>query len=408
MPVVIAGSLTVLVAVRELAVNLSPGQVTGLFALIAAATLAEGVPVPLGRASAGSVSLAALFILSAGLLYGWAAAAVVAFCASVVVQVLERKEVRRVCYNAGVYALAGALAAVAMQATGASRTVGLLVISAFVGSIVFWTINVTLIVAAIARVTRQAVRFLFRSTASETLVPGAVMASTTVMLVALAESSAYLPLTLAGPLAAITLYQRTAHRSLMAMRLARTDSLTELGNYRYFTEQLDQLEAASREQDLTVGLCLFDLDDFKSINDTHGHPAGDAALQHVARALRQDGEAFRIGGDEFAILLARRTEAETRAIAARVMERVARTDFDHAESVKLSAGIAWYPQEGLEVSDLVACADVALYAAKEAGKNQISCYRPGASGRAGGGESVPAGGAATSRLARRGKPARAA
>lgn len=363
-------------AIRDLAANLHPGQVAGLFALMIAATLVETTPVPMGRASTGGVSLAALFIMSAGLLYGWAAATIVAFCASVVVQVLERKEAPRVCYNAAVYAVAGTLSALAMAVVGGIETLLLLLVSVAVGSLVFWAINITLIAAAVARVTRARMSFLARSTAVETLVPGAVMASTTVMLVSLVESSPYLPLTLVGPLAAITLYQRSVHRSLSAMKLARTDSLTELGNFRAFTEALEELERASEERELTVSLCLFDLDDFKAINDNHGHPAGDVALRHVGSALRQDGEAFRIGGDEFAILLEGKTEAEARTIAERVMHRVALSTFDHSDSVEVSAGIACYPQADMELADLVASADLALYVSKKAGKGQVSCFRP--------------------------------
>jgi diguanylate cyclase (GGDEF)-like protein len=407
-PVLVLGTVALAAAVLDLAGSLSPAEVGALVVLMAAATLAETFPVPVGRSSMGSVSLSALFILAGGLLFGWAAATVVAFCASVAVQVIERKEVRRVCYNAGAYAIAGALGGLAMEATGGNQTVATLVISACVGSIVFWLVNITLISAAIARVTRQGVVFLLRVTALESFVPGAVMASTTVMLVALADSSHYLPLTLIGPLAAITLYQRTVHRSLTAMKLARTDSLTELGNYRHFTEKLDGLEAAASEGEVTVSLCLFDLDDFKSINDLHGHVAGDSALQHVARALRQNGEAFRLGGDEFAIVLDGRTEAEALSIAARVMERVARTAFKHGENVGLSVGIASYPQDGLDISELVTCADVALYAAKGGGKNQVSCYRPGVAPPPRGPVVERSSGVAASRVARRGRPAQAA
>jgi diguanylate cyclase (GGDEF)-like protein len=192
------------------------------------------------------------------------------------------------------------------------------------------------------------------------------------------------------------------------MKLARTDSLTELSNYHHFTEKLDVLEAAASEGKLTVSLCLFDLDDFKSINDLQGHVAGDSALQHVARALRQNGEAFRLGGDEFAIVLDGRTEAEALSIARRVIERVARTAFEHGENVGLSVGIASYPQEGLDISDLVTCADVALYAAKDGGKNQISCYRPGAAPPTEGRVIERASGVAASRVARGRRPAQAA
>ena len=126
-----------------------------------------------------------------------------------------------------------------------------------------------------------------------------------------------------------------------------------------------------------LSLVLFDVDDFKSINDTHGHLSGDAALRGVAAALRQDAEAFRIGGDEFAVLLNGSTEAEARAIAMRIMATVARTSFDDSVSLELSAGIVSYPGAKIHIGDLVACADIALYAAKNAGKNRIFCYRPG-------------------------------
>ena len=159
------------------------------------------------------------------------------------------------------------------------------------------------------------------------------------------------------------------------MKLALTDSLTELGNYRHFCQKLDEYEEAARQPGLTLSLCLFDVDNFKSINDSHGHLMGDAALRSVAAAMRQDAEAFRIGGDEFALLLKGVSEDKARAIAARIMARVNAAGSEGGD-VHLSAGIATYPQDGMHIADLVACADVALYVSKNAGKNQISCYRP--------------------------------
>ncbi len=375
-PTALGATALFVVAIRELASSLSPPQVLGLAALVLAATLAEVFPVPIGRASVGGVSLAALFILGAGLLHGWTASAIVALCTSLFAQMIDRREVLRLVYNAAVYTLAGGLAGLAMQGVGSADSAGALVVSAFVGSLVFWTVNIALIVGAVARVTRQGLRALARSVTLETALPATVMASTTVMLVSLADSSPYLPLTLIGPLAAITLYQRTVHSSLSAMKLARTDSLTELGNYRHFCEKLDEYEEAARTPGLALSLCLFDVDDFKTINDSQGHLAGDAALRSVAAAMRQNAEAFRIGGDEFALLLEGRTEAETRAIAARIMARVGEASAENGASLKLSAGIASFPQHGVDITDLVAGADLALYASKHAGKNQISCYRP--------------------------------
>ena len=375
-PTALGGLAMLALAMRDLASTLSPPQVAGLAALLIAATLAEVFPVPIGRASVGGVSLAALFILGAGLLHGWTASAIVALCTSLMAQMIERREVLRLVYNAAVYTVAGGLAGLAMNAVGGNHSAGILVASAFVGSIVFWAVNIMLVIGAVSRVTRQRLGTLARSVTLETSIPAAIMASTAVMLVSLAESSPYLPLTLVGPLAAITLYQRTVHRSLSAMKLALTDSLTELGNYRHFCQKLDEYEEAAREPGLVLSLCLFDIDNFKTINDTHGHLTGDAALRSVAAAMRQDAEAFRIGGDEFALLLKGRSEAQAREIAARIMARVGANGSEHG-TVQLSAGLASYPQPGLHIADLVASADIALYASKHAGKNQISCYRPG-------------------------------
>ena len=404
-PALAAGVAMLVVALLELASELTPAQAAGLGALVVAATLAEVFPVPIGRASVGGVSLAALFILGAGLLHGWAASAVVALCTSLVAQLIEQRETHRLAYNAAVYTLAGGLAGLAMQAVGGAASAGVLVLAAFVGSVVFWATNISLVVSAVARVTRQRMTTLVRSVTTETSLPAAVMASTTVMLVALAQTSPYLPLTLVGPLAAITLYQRTVHRSLSAMKLALTDSLTELGNYRHFCQKLDEYEEEAREPGLKVSLCLFDVDDFKSINDTFGHPSGDEALRRVAAAMRQDAEAFRIGGDEFALLLRGCAESEARAIVARIMARVAETALESGASIKLSAGIASYPQPDMHIADLVACADMALYAAKRAGKNQISCYRPDAAQTSSERDARPAG---VSRATGRNRPMRAA
>ena len=160
------------------------------------------------------------------------------------------------------------------------------------------------------------------------------------------------------------------------MKLALTDSLTELGNYRHFCQKMDEYEEAVREPGLKITLCLFDVDNFKSINDTYGHLTGDAALRSLAAAMRQDTEAFRIGGDEFALLPEGRTEDEAREITARITARIGDASSEHGK-LELSAGLASFPQDGLHFADLVACADIALYASKNAGKNQISCYRPG-------------------------------
>jgi diguanylate cyclase (GGDEF)-like protein len=150
---------------------------------------------------------------------------------------------------------------------------------------------------------------------------------------------------------------------------ARRDALTGLRNRRAFDEHLDAVLRDSGETG--VSLVLFDLDNFKQINDQQGHPAGDRVLQGVARvALRQiraGEEIFRVGGEEFAIVIYGREEAG-RLVAERVRQAVAAEERNALPT--LSAGVAAH-SEGQSRDDLVQEADLALYAAKQAGKNRV-------------------------------------
>jgi diguanylate cyclase (GGDEF)-like protein/putative nucleotidyltransferase with HDIG domain len=194
------------------------------------------------------------------------------------------------------------------------------------------------------------------------------MTSLSLMLAVLWDRSPFLSAALVGPVVAIALYQRSVHRELKAMRLALTDPLTGLGNHRHFYEQLER-EALAADNAYPLSICLLDVDDFKQINDQYGHPVGDQALVSIADRLRQDGEAFRIGGDEFALLLPGKTAREAMEIAEGVIGRVSGT-------AQLSAGVVTYPDHGVERSELVRVADSALYLAKEHGKNRVRVYRP--------------------------------
>jgi diguanylate cyclase (GGDEF)-like protein len=202
------------------------------------------------------------------------------------------------------------------------------------------------------------------------------------MLVVLWERSPFLAAALVGPLLAIVLYQRSVHRALAAMRLALTDPLTGLGNHRHFGERLEvELDRAEARRE-PVSLCLIDLDDFKRINDSFGHPVGDAVLREVADCLRHGGEAFRLGGDEFALLLHGLGEAEALAIAETVVARLAGLDEEVGRGVCFSAGVATYPSPGVARSDLRRLADTALYRAKGDGKNRVQAYQESSVGNA--------------------------
>jgi diguanylate cyclase (GGDEF)-like protein/putative nucleotidyltransferase with HDIG domain len=239
----------------------------------------------------------------------------------------------------------------------------------------FYAVNLPLVAAIVARWAREPFLDLLRRAVRSTFVVFAIMASVTLMLAALWERSPFLAAALAGPLLAIALYQRSVHRELEAVRLALTDPLTGLGNHRSFQERLQHDLEAAEMGDTTLSLCLLDIDNFKEINDQHGHPVGDRVLAHIARRLRQNGEAFRLGGDEFALLLPGRSGEDAAAVAEAVLHRVAMGAEVRGVEVTLSAGVAEYPQYGVDRSELLRVADEAMYQAKEEGKNQVRIYR---------------------------------
>jgi diguanylate cyclase (GGDEF)-like protein len=377
-PVAIVGVAALVAAASEL-VETPPslGAFAGMAALIIGATLAEAFPVPLELEglAAGGVSLAAVFIVGAAVVYGWAPAVVVAFVALVAIQIVQRRPLDRLLYNAAVYTLSGAAAGVAASSFDPDASVGALLLDVVLGSAAFYVTNVLLIVAVVARTASEPLSALVRRGVYSTAIPFSIMASVSLMLTVLWEHSPLLSAALVGPLVAVALYQRSVHEALRAMRLALTDPLTGLGNHRHFHERLQRDLDLAQLSGTPLSLCLIDIDDFKRINDRFGHPIGDRVLEQVASRLRQGGEAFRLGGDEFALLLPGRTERDGLAVAELVLERIAALTGPHGERVTVSAGIASYPEHGIERSELVRIADSALYWSKEQGKGRASVSR---------------------------------
>ena len=134
--------------------------------------------------------------------------------------------------------------------------------------------------------------------------------------------------------------------------------------------------AEADEAGTAVSLCLMDIDDFKQINDIRGHPVGDRVLARLAGELRQSEEAFRIGGDEFALLMADTEERDALAVAEKIVERVTTTELEPGLRVSVSAGVATYPRQASDRGELVQAADKALYEAKGAGKGRARLFHP--------------------------------
>jgi len=374
-PVCTAGALTLASAAVSFArQDHSTGTLLGLAALLAASMFAERFPVPVEGADAGGVSLLYVFVVATTVLHGWEAGALLAAIGTFT-QLLQHRPAIRVIYNASVFCGAAALAGLSIQWLD-TQTVGELVLAVGIAAFVDYWINLLLITLVVAVHSRRSFTLLVRTNTVGTVIPFALMASASLILVVLWQRSAILAAALVGPLLAISLYQRSTHRALRAMRLALTDPLTGLGNHRHFHERLQRELVAAEEANAFLSVCLVDLDDFKHVNDVYGHPVGDRVLSEVAARLRQGGEAFRLGGDEFAVLLPQQAEEEAFATAASIVERLRGMKLEFAEPVTVSAGVATYPVQAVGRDEVVRLADRALYWAKEHGKNRVHSYRP--------------------------------
>jgi len=166
-------------------------------------------------------------------------------------------------------------------------------------------------------------------------------------------------------------------------RTANHDSLTGLPNRGLFHQRLEQALADAKRQQSRVNLLLIDLDDFKDVNDTLGHDAGDALLKETAARLsamiRSCDTVARLGGDEFAILvLDPYTLQDAADLAGRLVARL-REPFTYKKRVvssRASIGVAAFPEHHFEPAELMKNADIALYRAKAQGRNRVLTYSP--------------------------------
>ena len=176
----------------------------------------------------------------------------------------------------------------------------------------------------------------------------------------------------------ITRERQTAEQLVF---LAERDALTGLYNRHRFQQELNRTMIESERKKTLCAVMFFDLDEFKSVNDTYGHRAGDALLIRVAGEIsslvRKNEVLARLGGDEFAILLPTVNDDEAERLAERVVRAVAQIPFQYeGQNLRLttSLGIAYFPSQAADSDELVAKADIAMYQAKQAGKNAWRVY----------------------------------
>ncbi|OKY75536.1 MAG: hypothetical protein BM485_07305 [Desulfobulbaceae bacterium DB1] len=161
------------------------------------------------------------------------------------------------------------------------------------------------------------------------------------------------------------------------------DRMTGLYNRAYFDESIIREVARAKRYDTDLSILFLDLDDFKTVNDTHGHPAGDHVLKEISQAIihavRTEDIAARYGGEEIVIILPETSKTTALILAERIRALIEnlQLQFDGKNiGLTISGGVASFPIDAAGTSDLVIFADRALLQAKAAGKNTIQAYSP--------------------------------
>jgi two-component system cell cycle response regulator len=168
-----------------------------------------------------------------------------------------------------------------------------------------------------------------------------------------------------------------------AERLATTDGLTGLLNRRTFNAQIQGRLREAQRYNRPLSLLLLDIDHFKKVNDTYGHPAGDAVLRGVAGLLQKQARetdiVARYGGEEMALILPETEATGAQAIAERIRRATAAVTHPSEQGaiqVTVSIGLATWPGPGESAEAILEAADKALYRAKQGGRNRVACANP--------------------------------
>jgi diguanylate cyclase (GGDEF)-like protein/putative nucleotidyltransferase with HDIG domain len=358
------------------------GTAVGVALFFVAALAAEYKPVPLDETGERTVSLAFVFLLSTQFLFGWEYAVLGAIISMAIVQFHDRAPWLRLTFNAascGLSAFVSAGPAFLLGWTVTPHSAERLAVLVFLGGAAYVVTNVVTVAVAVSMFTGNSLRSMLEDYVRHSGPAFAIMAFIAALATSLWMVNPRLELLLAGPLFALALYQRYAYRSVMATRDAETDALTLLRNHRSFQTDLREALAMGASTRSTLSLVLIDIDNFKSINDRFGHPIGDQVLTTLAELMREeygDAQSYRIGGEEFALLLPDDGEQEAYTAVERLHARLWQTGFPHAEPVTVSAGIASYPSSASDRDQLLRVADGALYWAKNHGKNRSCVYSP--------------------------------
>ncbi len=302
------------------------------------------------------------------------------------VRVPQRPPAYRWVFSGAAVVLGSCAASVAVQAlgvrealTGGGGIVGLLGVC--LAALARWAVNWVIVVGAVSLSAPQVPWRKRLGTPTDHLLALGALALGVVVGV-LADASPWLIPVLLVPLV-------TMHRGFLIPQLVRAasfDTKTGAATVSHWHAGAERELARARRRGTGAGVLMVDLDEFKAVNDSHGHLAGDHALRAVAQALTREVRAGdtvgRFGGEEFVVLLSDVDAAGVVATAERVRQCVAALEVPLAPDgpvltgLTVSVGAAHYPGTAGSLDDLVVAADSALYEAKRAGRNQVRPAAP--------------------------------
>jgi diguanylate cyclase (GGDEF)-like protein len=296
---------------------------------------------------------------------------------------LRRVTPHRWIFSAATIVLAGAAAGVCLVAIAPANYPGypggyLGLVAVTVAGLAYWFANYALVVGAVLLSNPEAnARAALGRLSDQAIVAGSL---------GLGVAAASLLLHDPWFVVVLLLTILGLHRALLVGQFqtaARTDPQTGLANSVFWHEMARKELARAERTKAPLGIVFLDLDHFKSVNDTYGHPAGDQVLKAIANALRRelrtDDLVGRFGGEEFAVLLPGTGPADTTATGERLRQRIetlrvqlsTSTGEVRLSDLTCSVGAATYPASGTTLEQLILAADTATYTAKNAGRNRV-------------------------------------
>ena len=360
----------------------------GTFVVVAALlVLCELRPLmTAGSPDANGVTVSTAFVFALLIHWGLAVALLMQTIATILADAVRQKAVWRTAFNVGQQGLSFGAAWLVLLAfhQNASPTAPMTVdgkdlVGLVIAGLFYFLVNNGLVSQALALRNRTAFRAeFFSSWGYQVAANGALLGLAPIVVIVMARGPDLVPLLLL-PLAAV---YATAAMSVERERQALHDLLTGLPNRKLLVQQTRAAINDAAADRAKVALCLLDLDRFKEINDTLGHPVGDALLELVARRLestvRSTDSVARLGGDEFAILVPDVDDPQVAIDLAELVRSALSAPFrceGMSFEIEASIGIALYPTHGLDFESLLQRSDVAMYVAKERGTG-VELYSP--------------------------------